>query len=280
MPVDGSHEVPMSYENRMAAYVDAEFTEGFLLSEENLLRIDEIIRRRLPDLGDKGLVYRVYRDDDTTFRYHKPQQVVSEENARRNAVNALEAEVESDPFVLLISFSRNSGTRLRLRSEDRDSAFLMSSELKEYLRGEVLRLGGRRLTKILTSRLAFPLLSIFGMFAAIAVFAASLERPDQKAALASASAIDKLNYLIRIRSDSDQIDRLPYVFFGPFLLSFLVVGFAVILSKLLPTNIFYWGKEKERYDRLKKFRDKIFWGVGIALLVGLASTAIFELLSS
>jgi hypothetical protein len=47
-----------------------------------------------------------------------------------------------------------------------------------------------------------------------------------------------------------------------------------ISGKLFPTNIFYIGKQIDRYDAVVSLREKIWWGVIVALGIGVLGSLI------
>lgn len=53
----------------------------------------------------------------------------------------------------------------------------------------------------------------------------------------------------------------------------VIIGVSYVLNKmrnvLFPPIVFYFGKEKERFDKNIKYADKVFWGIIIATLLSL-----------
>jgi hypothetical protein len=114
------------------------------------------------------------------------------------------------------------------------------------------------------------------------VFSDNLSR---EAALASSSIAVKLNYLI----EKDRIFDNPITRYGMggFLIAmpllFLSMIMTVMSDRILakvryyyPSNIFLIGKEIERQRKREEQRDKIVWGVAIALIINiLAGVAVW-----
>lgn len=263
----------------MAAFVETEFRRSFFLSEESLIRIDDIVRRRvLSAIPDGRVTYSVYRKDDMFLEYSTVADVVSEENSARNFIKELVVRVNHDDLKFELQFAKKGlGPILRMEATDRDLAFLLSSDVKEYLRSEVLRFYRISFDEILVS-VSFTMVFTVVAFAALIGSDASFSKqsPDMLAAIKSNDLSEKIDYLIS-RSSSRR-ERI-----GPLLAVLIAssVGIGLALYGSLQwarkyQDVFYWGKEVTRYDRYKAVKDKLFWGVGIALVVGVLATFIFE----
>ena len=72
----------------MKARVKQNFKKGFFLTEENIIKLDDIITKRLKekDFNEK-LTYKVYRKDSFVFETTEHQKIIDEENSRRNLID-------------------------------------------------------------------------------------------------------------------------------------------------------------------------------------------------
>jgi hypothetical protein len=64
------------------------------------------------------------------------------------------------------------------------------------------------------------------------------------------------------------------------ILTILMLFGDAIGQKIIPTNIFCWGKKKIYYDKFISRRTKIIWTIGIGFFVSAAATVIVPLLWS
>lgn len=61
----------------MKAYLETSFRKGFLLEEEGLIKLDDIVRKRLfPTDTSKSLKYKVFRVDGMLLEFDTPAEVV------------------------------------------------------------------------------------------------------------------------------------------------------------------------------------------------------------
>lgn len=51
-----------------------------------------------------------------------------------------------------------------------------------------------------------------------------------------------------------------------------------LLGNLFPAVVFQWGEEEKRYEKWEKFRSNLFWGIVIALLLGLLTNYFYDTL--
>lgn len=211
----------------MSAYVEYEFERGFILDEERIRRINEIIRTRLPT-EDEHLVlnYAVYRSDSYVYMTQNVEDVIREDNGESQRIVRILASVqdarELPRFVagfqsirglseqletsglrtrlsLNLDFDTNKRSGLYIQGEDRDLVYLLYSDLRQYLIHEVnvcRYLSGFALRVTATSVLFLSAVtSIVAYF--VNLVASQIQSPEiVKSVLESQSVIDKLNYLI------------------------------------------------------------------------------------
>lgn len=265
----------------MAAYVRHRFKKGFLLDEERIRKINEILCERLEGL-DNGceLAYRVYRADAFSYTTSRVEDVIAEENTRWQRIVSLSVSATyQDALGLKLEFS-DSGTELNIEGEDRDFVYLLFSDLRQYISKEVNCLRGIPKPAAMIVTLG---LMIVGLAAIVTFFVQPTRRPawrDLDTVLASQDVHEKLDYLLECRRPTAMPGALS-VGMGSMLAALLVMFFAVMdidwVSRvgryLFPANVFLFGKELDRYERSQALRGKIVWGIliafGVALVAGL-----------
>ena len=260
----------------MATFQRFSTRKGFFLTEEALVRISDIAKRRFEENGRTATVhFRVQRKDGMLIEYHSPTDVAAEENAPRNAITRVEIASKTETGELRITFDAKDGLDLFVKSETRDVAFLMTSDLKEYFASEVLRFRAFSLTQLLDKRATFPLL----MIAALAIMFTLMQSHEYvskdkiKVAIESNDIAEKLNFLLQ---DRFQRTSIPISFMSGFLSIPLIFLLSPFIEAVFPRNIFYWGKAAIAHERTKAIRDKAFWGIVVAAVVGIGSTIAVE----
>lgn len=261
---------------QMNAHLDTTFKKGFLLTEEGLIKLDDIVRKRLANaVANVSVDFQVRRVDGMLLDFDGTSGVISEENSHRNAIKRIVVTSVSDVHKLALAFDAKDGVDLRIEATDRDLAYLLFSDIKEYLNSEVLKFRSFSFDSVLSSRRVFP----FFMIVPLIWMIATLRPPDEaevQAVLASADVHQKLNYLITQRHEADP-EHLSYFMGGMFVLMFLMFFVGATLDRIFPRNIFYWGKAAASHDRLLKTREKVIWGVLIAFVIGIASTVAVDI---
>lgn len=259
----------------MPASIDTKFGEGFFLSEENLTKIDDIIKKRFNFSGNEPtLLYEVYRFDDALIYYSSIKDVVSEENSKRNRIKKLNIKCQEGNDSLYLCFEQGGATKLDLSADNRDTALLLTADLKEYLNSEVLV---KRLSFILRAfdhRMFFPIMLLVSMLPiAISIFVTP-EMPNID--ISTATIADKINYIVLSQQQKDISVRSPLLALSPIAILFVGMVLNLTLKFVYPTDIFYWGKEMSNYDSQKKIRSNIFWSVIVALFVGIFGSYIYN----
>lgn len=256
----------------MNAHLETTFKRGFLLTEEALIKLDDIIRKRLRTNDPAAkLQFKVFRADGMLVEFDSPTAVAAEENSSRNAIKRVEILSSEQSYKVSLKFDPKDNTDLAIEANDRDLAYLLSSDIKDYLHSEVLKFRSFSFDSALNSKIVFPLLmlpmslvTLYGM--------KENPRPEiVSEVLKSGDVQTKLNFLIETRVTQD-VGPMKYYFFG--LIGALIVMFFIgsILDKAYPRNIFYWGKAAQSHDKLLGVREKIVWGIVIAFVIGIAST--------
>lgn len=261
----------------MKAHIETSLDKGFLLGEEHLIKLSDIIQKRLTSDNVEGsILYKIFRVDGALFETESHDSVTSEENSTRNAIKRLEVSVQSDSLALKISFDPSESIELSVEASNKDIAYLMFSDVKDYLSSEVCSFRSFSFEKALSSRVVFPL---FGMVIPLAALTMLMHNPSEeayKAALATENIPEKINFLIERNSQQSSPAVLKImigVMFAGLILPFTL---GMGLDKTFPRHVFYWGKAAGKYDRFVRIREKVIWGVIIAFVIGILSTVFVD----
>lgn len=256
----------------MNAHLETTFKRGFLLTEEALIKLDDIIRKRLQTNDPAAKIqFKVFRADGMLVEFDSPTAVAAEENSSRNAIKRVEILSSEQSYKISLKFDPKDNTDLAIEANDRDLAYLLSSDIKDYLHSEVLKFRSFSFDSALSSKTIFPLLML--PLSLIALYSVKENpRPEVVSEMLKSSDVQtKLNFLIETRVTQD-VGPMKYYFVG--LIGTLIVLFFLgsILDKTYPRNIFYWGKAAQAYDKLLGVRERVVWGIVIAFVIGIAST--------
>lgn len=81
----------------MRAKINTKFSEGFLLTEEHIVKIEDIIRKRIsPSDQNMEMKYEVHRVDDAVITYKDNQFFSFEENSKYEKVKELKISSTSN----------------------------------------------------------------------------------------------------------------------------------------------------------------------------------------
>lgn len=256
----------------MNAHLETSFKHGFFLTEESLIKLDDIVRKRLHAADPESkMQFKVFRADGMLVEFDNARGVVSEENSSRNAIKRLDILSSAKEYKLSLKFDVKENTTLEIEANDRDLAYLLVSDIKDYLQSEVLKFRAFTFDAVMNSKNIFPLAMLPLMFFSFSSIK-DAPKPEIVAALiASGDASAKLNFLIESRSSQDA-GPLKWYMAGMFALLVILYFMGRLLDRAYPRNFFYWGKQAQAYDRLIGLRDKIVWGIVIAFVIGIAST--------
>ena len=255
----------------MSAYVEHDFEKSFILDEARVRKIHELISTRVAKLPEPPkLLLKVFRGDSYVYETPHVSDVLKEDNDDWRAITRLEfiANTE-DVFYLRLTFS-SRGTFINLMGDDRDTVFLIFSDLREYLHSSVL-------TRAMIGRDATRMIGLLSMVVAMvglfwSLFASMLPDPEVSSRALNASDVgEKINYLIEERSRQ----RFPTSMFGWLALTVLATLGAVsgaiegLWRLLFPGNLFLFGKRKELHDKRRAALSKVFWVVFVGLAVSI-----------
>lgn len=256
----------------MNAHLETNFKRGFLLTEEALIKLDDIIRKRLLTTDpDAMLQFKVFRADGMLVEFDNPSGVAAEENSSRNAIKRVEILSAGAAYKVSLKFDPKDNTDLAIEANDRDLAYLLVSDIKDYVNSEVLKFRSFSFDSAMGSKNVFPLLMIPIIVIGFTGIKGLPKEETVASVLASSDVQAKLNLLIESRVGQDPGPMKWYLVAVAIM---LVVLFFLgsFLDKAYPRNIFYWGKLAQSHDRLLRLREKVIWGIIIAFVIGIAST--------
>lgn len=250
------------------AYVNFVFKKGYLLDEEKLRKLYNIIHKRLSekDLTDK-LYCRIFRKDSYCFSCNNIEDILKEDNWGPTTIGRLLIEIDSEQLQMAFDFD-GSGTTLRIEGNDRDFIYLLYSDIKEFTQNEINVVNKIRIKE------SFPITMFMLLFLpfSIVLLVRDLFKKVPENIINSTDIIEKLNYLIN-RNSADTTNLKSLYLLIPFILLAFIIP--ILLKKTLnycfPYNLFLIGKQINFYEKRINIRGKIFWGIGIAFIVSLAA---------
>ncbi|HDS1203363.1 TPA: hypothetical protein QD004_002668 [Shewanella algae] len=261
----------------MGAYVEEKLKGGFILDEGKLRKIADLIENRI-----KGapLVFKVYRGDSYSYETSAIEDVVNEDNEDWRAITKLQVIIKQDEE-LEFKLTFYEGVSAYITGDDRDSVFLIYSDLKEYMNNEVLARSplSEKSAKILSMLFMVVVMSVFmyTMLSSIANKDPSL----MQSALNSTDVNEKLNFLINDRKqpfEGNSIYWLILIMVVPIIATNDL--FHKAWNFFFPTNLFLFGDKKKKHEARMGLVSKIFWGVGVALIVSIiASVFVWKITS-
>ncbi|GFO68352.1 hypothetical protein GMLC_19310 [Geomonas limicola] len=259
----------------MGAFVEHEFKKGFILDEGRLRKIYEIITARLAKLEPPlTCAFNVYRGDSYSYTTSLIDDVISEDNNDWRKISMLDIVVKEKGVIdFELEFSKN-GTRLNITGEDRDTVFLLYSDIREYVVNELSV--GWRPPEWLDQFIFF-----IAMSGSLVWFAFNLGQ-DMPASnptvvtniLKSSDIHAKLNFLI---SDSQSRTFNRWSQFWPIIIPFALAMISIgkipekTLSIIFPSNEFIFGKMRQNYEKRRKLIQNVFWVVIVGLIVSVVA---------
>lgn len=264
----------------MKAYLKRNFTKGFFLSEEGVVKLADICRKRMADrdLAD-ALTYKVFRSDALVYETGDHREITREENSQRNSLTRIHFLCVHDDLQFELDFDKKDGVLLSIECNDKDFGYLLFSDIKDYLQTEVLKFRRKTFGAMFEHRIFFSLILVGMMIMIIFI----MPKPDIDAdslanLLASESVVDKMNYLIKHANNRDSLKSLRFIWLFPIGLVFPLVFLGPLLDKIYPRNVFYWGKVSTQYDRIVSVRSKVLWGIVVAFIISaIASFVVYYL---
>lgn len=267
----------------MAAFVEHSFERSFLLDEQRLRKIKDIISSRLSNHSPNlKLEYTVYRGDSYSYKTDSIDAVAEEDNEDWKRITRLILSMIGDEnFKFSLVFSAK-GIELNIEGKDRDEVFLLLSDLRDFIGNEVA------IGRVLSSKVEgiFVVVSFFGLlvvFMFLSFFISSFD-PQNNASrvvlsfepvLQSSDIQAKLNFLIR-SLEPPPVTFIPYSFivftlFAASMCIYVLIviygGFQKLVKLLFPANVFLFGKLKQSFEHRQRIVSNVIWTVIIGLIV-------------
>jgi hypothetical protein len=268
-------------EQEMSAKVSKKFNKKFELNEEGIRRIHSDIRKRVPEDKHKDIIFEIFREDSLVYRTSEIDRVLSENNDSTQKIKSIKIEYLDDSLNIELIFDDEDGAKLTVIGEDRDTVYLISSELKEYIQKEVSFLsGGNWFNRQVIIAVVF-LISFIGIIAFNSTSSSQSLSEPLSIALKSTDANEKLDYIINnITNKQVKETRLGLIMFAPILFfSLFLLPLGKVLQYFFPGNIFLIGKQISIIGNRRGFVRNIFWCGIVALIIAMATGYYFFWLS-
>lgn len=275
----------------MGAYVEQKFKKGFIIDEEKLRKIHEIINKRIINLNKPIKPrYTIYRYDSYSYDTNNLEDIIKEENNEWNGIKKLHITVEyAKEFNFILEFSQENNTRLEIEGNNRDLVYLLLSDLRNYLDNEVNTILNTKRIIIKINKAILSILSIIlmGILFKLTLKSNNSLEYDVKEIIKSSDINVKLNYLIEVKnSESNNLFKyfpLTVVLLLSAILSSITDNNAImrVADYFYPYNVFLIGKQIDKYKQKKEFRSKILWTViGGFIISVIAGILVFKFTAS
>ena len=271
----------------LGAFVDSEFKKGYILDEERIRKLNEILVTRGSLIHpDCKPTFKIYKADTFSYTSDDIQKVLSENNADWEKIERLTIFMKhDDDFYLNLDFGSET-SKLHIEGKERDVVFLIFSEIKQYIANEIT------VIKPFIGTISKSFASLISSIILLLVFSTYMFTSDtfkNTSTISKADALStqdlqiKLNFLIEKQSDPSSLRTFPYFMIGAMLLTFLpLFGLDYLLRPikyLYPSRIFLIGKEIEKHSKRLTLRQNLLWGVVIASIISLATGLIVWLIT-
>lgn len=270
----------------MSAYVEKRFSKGFILNEERLRKLHDIIKKRIAENND--IKFKVYRADSLVYDTARIEDIISEENFKLNKIEKVEitkGNIKDGNNHFLLTFCSRGGVFLSIKGDDRDNVFLLSSDITSYLNEDVnccFDYDSSKLKIIFSIILLGSLAGVMYLtISSMPVDGTIQNKEEINKVLLSSDLNCKLNFMLKDRLSFDVIGsfkKLKWMLYimicYPILMLYERVYFVRTLEFIFPKNLFLWGKEVYRYEKTCKWRTNIFWGIIMALIIGVLGSVI------
>lgn len=254
----------------MNARIEKEFKKGFLLKEEHIRKLKDIISKRLQEKKvTEDIGFEILRVDNLVYKTKEIDDVLREENSKRNLISEMKLYFANEDHNVNIIIKKNGGISLLIESEDRDFSYLIYSDIKDYIETEILIFRAFSFSESLFEKIALPIALLVVMVFSLSLGQNSIDKSQIERALQNNDINAKLNTLIVISSDRLDTSKMWKSMIFSFVAVIGVLALLPLLDKAYPRNIFYIGKEIEIYDKHCDIRSKVIWGIVIALIIGI-----------
>lgn len=264
------------------AILKNKFARGFILNQENVIKLKDIVAQRVnTKLEDYILIAKIYREDSLVYTTFDIDDIFKEENSKRNRIIGIELSVDHSEFEMHLVFEKDDGCYLEIESNDKDLAYLTFSDTKDYLNSEVLKQSPIN-TSIVYDKFFSLIAMLLSMISGLVIASITKKKPQQDVIQRLIEATDineKINYILNYQINTRPTDILMSLFLGMGSSLITIFLLYIIIRKLFPHNIFYFGKEMFRYDKIQDLKSKIYWIIVAGLLISIIGGLIVNSLS-
>ena len=265
----------------MSAYVEHKFKKGFILNEENLRKMHELILKRFNEIDDTlKPEYEIQRKDSYCYLTNDVKDIVNEDNSVYNKIqNITILGKKDDEFYFELTFSQSDGTKLLIKGENRDLVFLLLSDLRTYMNNDVNK---RFVIDRSSIRNIFfcieMLILIVPLISLLNLAKKTSGIISYEIAIKSNDLQEKLNYLINqnhIKDDVTYMSYLPIYMIGVVIIGIIPIFFDKLIQKIIlflyPSNIFLFGKAIVEYEKANAIKNKILWAIVVSFIISLVA---------
>ncbi|MEQ9941074.1 hypothetical protein ABRP58_03290 [Pectobacterium aroidearum] len=254
----------------MAANVEYDFENYFELDEEKVRRIHSILKERTKLSNEGKIKFQITRIDNFIYTTETIEDVIKETNDSTSKINNLIIHYNTDELIVIIQFNDKSGASINVTGDDRDNVFLLSSELRDYIKKEVanhIKWLDVATKKIMIISMVMFLIYVTYLFSTIAQY--SSEQIQE--IINNGSESEKLNFLInKDYVGSSFIAKFTFVMATMIFVFILqLVPMGKISNYFFPKNTFLFGKQIQLITKRKKTNSNIFWVVIVGGLISL-----------
>jgi len=271
----------------LGAFVDSEFTKGYILDEERIRKLNEILVTRGAQIhADCKPTFKIYKADTFSYTTDDLQKILNENNADWERIERLTVFMkQDDDFYLILDFGSET-TKLHIEGKDRDIVFLIFSELKQYIANEITIINpfiGRPSKTSAQAISSIILILVFAIYMFSSDIFKNTSTISKVAALSAQDLQTKLNFLIERQNDSSSLRTFPFAMTGAMLLLLLpIIGLDFFLRPiryLYPSRVFLIGKEIEKHSKRLVLRQNLLWVVIVGSAIGIGTGLIVWLIT-
>jgi hypothetical protein len=102
--------------------------------------------------------YKIYRSDSLVYDTNDYFQITKEENGKRNRIKKVMVSCKDARLDFALSFEVEEGIALSIETDNKDFAYLLHTDVRDYLITEVAKCRSFSFRKILASKISFRFL--------------------------------------------------------------------------------------------------------------------------
>lgn len=268
----------------MGTSVNYEFKKGFILDEERIRKINDLIIEKA-HLKSKGIVpnYQIYFENSFTFNSNKIQEIIDLPNNSVDKITRIKISLNIKNLELIVDINPKDSL-LQIEGESRDLIFVLFSDLRDYLNKEVFTIWSNKIDKRYI-RLLIPifLISLLSYTMFRFIDSNNIDKPELIKIINNDDILPKINFLLQERlnlpTESYEFLKwmLPVSIFSSILMVLPITDYLIVkpFRYLFPSHLFLFGKAIEENKKRKNLLDKILWGGLIALVISIVANYYF-----